>query len=156
MDQHIDLRIVSQRAEDLQRLAGQAERDGVTILVEPVEGRHYATSRRDPSRLYRVSPSSCDCPGFRVWGRCGHVALLASQLGWIPDPIEAVPLAPVPVISVDDERLDDLTERRRRAEQARQRLAARALDPGAADRALAECSAARAARVAAGATVARV
>jgi hypothetical protein len=156
MDQGTERRIVTQRSEDLLRLAGQAEREGVIIFCEPVEGRHFATSRRDATRLYRVTPSSCDCPGFTTWRRCGHVALLASQLGWIPDPVEAAPPAPVPVLELDPERVNELTERHLRAAIARGRMAARAADPGAGDRALAACTAARIARVAAGVTVARV
>jgi hypothetical protein len=69
-----------------------------------------------------------------------------------------VPVAtptPVPVVDLTDERRDDLAERRHRAEQARQRLAARALDPSASDRALAACTAARAQRMATGLSVAQ-
>ncbi len=69
-----------------------------------------------------------------------------------------VPVAtptPVAVVDLTAERRDDLVERRQRAEQARQRLAARAADPGAADRALAACTAARVQRMATGLSIAQ-
>jgi hypothetical protein len=148
-------RAAAHQAEDLQRLADRADREGVIIYVERVVGRHDATSGRDPTRLYRVSPSACDCPGFTTWGRCGHAALLASQLSWIPDPTDAGPPAPVAVVLLPAERGDELARRRERAELARSRLAERAADPGAADRAHAAANAARARRMASGLSVVR-
>ncbi len=91
MDQRIERRIAQVERETLLRLAAKAERGGVVIFYEPVEERHYATSRSEAFRLYRVSPDACDCRGWRVLGRCGHNALLRSQLGLIPDAPEPEP-----------------------------------------------------------------
>ncbi len=151
MDQHIETRVATQRVEDLQRLAWRAEDAGVRILVSYRTGQHVATSASDRSACYLVSvQQGCGCRGYVAWGRCCHHSLLLWELGLLEMPAERVP---VPVIAIDPERQDEITERHRRAELARRRLVERAADPGAADRALAACSAARAARVAAGVTV---
>ncbi len=78
-------RIVTQKAEDLHRLANQAEQKGIRILLT-ADGEHFATSASNPTMLHRVSEHGCDCKGFAYWGRCSHHALLLSQLGLIPDP----------------------------------------------------------------------
>ncbi len=141
MDQGTERRITVQRIEDLQRLARKAEDAGLRILVDYRTGQHVATSSTDASACYLVSvEKGCSCQGFATWGRCCHHSLLLWELGLLEMPAERVPVA---VITVDPERVDDLAERRYRAEQARQRLAARAADPGALDRQLATCNAAR-------------
>lgn len=71
---------------DLWRLAEEAERRGIKILVEPISGEHFATSATDPTTLYRVTGFSCTCKGFLAWQRCTHHSLLLAQLGWLPDP----------------------------------------------------------------------
>jgi hypothetical protein len=152
MDQGTERRIVTQRIEDLQRLARKAEDAGVRVLVDYRTGQHVATSSTDASACYLVSvEKGCSCKGFATWGRCCHHSLLLAECGLLEMPAER---APVPVITVDDDRRADLAERRYRAEQARQRLAARAADPAASDRALAECTAARAQRMAIGLSIA--
>jgi hypothetical protein len=70
---------------DLWRLADEAERRGVRILVEPISGDHFATSGSDPTKLYRLTHFSCTCKGFQHWQRCVHHSLLIAQLGWLPD-----------------------------------------------------------------------
>ncbi len=85
-------RIVTQRAEDLARLAGQAEHRGVRILLT-ADGEHFATSSSSAVTLHRVSPAGCDCRGFAYWGRCTHHSLLLAELGQLP----AVEPAPVVV-----------------------------------------------------------
>lgn len=82
-------RVRAQHAEDLHRLADQAEHAGVRILLEPTEGAHFATDPANPTRVYRVGVERCTCRRFRVWGRCGHHALLLAELGLIPDAEEA-------------------------------------------------------------------
>ncbi len=82
-------RIATQRAEDLHRLANQAEAKGLEILLTE-DGAHFATSASDKTRLHRVSPAGCDCRGYQAWHRCMHHSLLLSQLGLIPDPTPAV------------------------------------------------------------------
>jgi hypothetical protein len=77
-------RISTQRAEDLHRLADQAEVRGIRILLT-ADGEHFATSSSNPTTLHRVSPQGCGCKGFTCWGRCMHHALLLSELGLIPD-----------------------------------------------------------------------
>ncbi len=77
-------RIVTQRAEDLHRLADQAERRGIRILLT-ADGEHFATSTSNPTSLHRVSEQSCDCKGFAYWGRCQHHSLLLAELGRLPD-----------------------------------------------------------------------
>ncbi len=85
MNTAVSRRIVTQKAEDLHRLANQAEQKGVKILLT-ADGEHFATSASNPTMLHRVSEHGCDCKGFAYWGRCSHHALLLSQLGLIPDP----------------------------------------------------------------------
>ena len=88
--------------EDLWRLAGEAERRGIRILVEPISGDTFATSSGDPNILYRLTHLSCTCKGFMVWQRCSHHSLLLSRLGWLPDvdpdpePEPAAPALPAP------------------------------------------------------------
>ncbi len=141
---------------DLHRLADQGRSNGVIILTEGDTGARYATSATQPGTIYFVTGFSCSCPGFVGHQRCQHHSLLLAELGWLPgvedetDPVPVATPTPVPVVTISDERRDDLVERRHRAEQARQRLADRAADPGAADRALVACTAARAQRMAAG------
>ncbi len=79
-------RITTQRVEDLHRLANQAERKGVRLLVDHRTGQHVATSASDPTRCYHVDPErGCTCKGYGAWGRCQHHSLLLSELGLIPD-----------------------------------------------------------------------
>jgi hypothetical protein len=77
------------------RLAEQAERYGIRIMVEPLSGEHFATSGSDPRKLYRLTHWSCTCPGFARHQRCQHYALFLSELGWLPDP-DPEPAPPVP------------------------------------------------------------
>jgi hypothetical protein len=141
-------------AADLWRLADQGRSNGVLLLRECVSGARYATSATQPGTIYYLTAYSCTCPGFVGHQRCQHHSLLLAELGWIPDVEDSDPepaaAVPVSVITVDPDRQDMLRERHRRAEIARQRLAARAADPGAADRALAACTAARVQRMATG------
>ncbi len=144
-------------AADLWRLAERGRGNGVIILTECISGARYATSSTQPGVIYYLTAYSCTCPGFAHHQRCQHHSLLLAELGWLPDvaddeadPAPLATPAPVAVVDLTDERRDDLAERRHRAEQARQRLAARALDPGADDRGLAATNVSRAARMAAG------
>lgn len=82
-------------ATDLWRLADEAERRKIRILIEPISGEHFATSASDPALLYRVTGFSCTCKGFVHWQRCTHHAALLAHLGWLPDP-EPDPLPPAP------------------------------------------------------------
>ncbi len=77
-------RIAQTTAEDLHRLANQAESRGIRILLT-ADGEHFATSATNPTALHRVSEQSCDCKGFSYWQRCSHHSLLLSELGLIPD-----------------------------------------------------------------------
>ncbi len=88
MDTRTQRRVNVQRSEDLARLADQAERRGVRILLT-ADGEHLATSATNPTLLHRVDERGCDCRGFFYWHRCTHHALLLSQLGLIPDPVVA-------------------------------------------------------------------
>ncbi len=87
---------------DLWRLAEQAEQRGIRILVEPISGEHFATSRSKANILYRLTHHSCTCKGYMRWQRCSHHSLLLAQLGWLPDPepepdpSPASPALPVP------------------------------------------------------------
>ncbi len=90
----ITRRIAQTTAEDLHRLAGQAEAKGIRILVDHRTGAHVATSASDASRCYQVDAvRGCSCKGYVVWGRCQHHSLLLAELGWLPD----VEPAPAPV-----------------------------------------------------------
>ncbi len=140
-------------ASDRWRLADRGRSNGVLILRECVSGARYATSATQPGTIYYLTAYSCTCPGFVAHQRCQHHSLLLAELGWLPDDedetdsVPAATPAPTPVVAITCERQDELAERRARAEQARQRLAERAADPGAADRALAATNAARARRM---------
>ena len=86
MTDAIDRRILVQRAEALRRLADRASAAGVDIFVlDPRTGAHIATDPDHPIRVFRVDAAGCACRCFTIWGRCGHRALLLSQLGLIPD-----------------------------------------------------------------------
>lgn len=147
---------------DLWRLAEQGRSNGVIVLTECNSGARFASSATQPGVIYYLTAYSCTCPGFVAHQRCQHHSLLLAELGWLPDDedeTDSVPAAmpaPVPVVAITCERQDELAERRARAEQARQRLAERAADPGAADRALAATNAARARRRAAGLSIVQV
>ncbi len=85
---------------DFWRLAGEAERRGIRILVEPISGEHFATSGSNTNILYRLTHYSCSCKGFMQWQRCSHHSLLLAQLGWLPDPEpEPDPGSPAPAVS---------------------------------------------------------
>ncbi len=87
---------------DFWRLAEEAERRGIRILVEPISNEHFATSASKANTLYRLTHYSCTCKGFLTWQRCTHHSLLLAQLGWLPDPEQepdpspASPALPVP------------------------------------------------------------
>nr|MDP9473776.1 hypothetical protein [Chloroflexota bacterium] len=85
MDTATTRRIAQTTAEDLHRLANQAESRGIRILLT-ADGEHFATSTSNPTMLHRVSPQGCDCKGFTYWGRCSHHSLLLAELGRLPDP----------------------------------------------------------------------
>ncbi len=79
-------RIVTQRVEDLHRLADQAKCKGVRILVDHRTGQHVATSASDPTTCYHVDVErGCTCKGFTAWQRCQHHALLLAELGRLPE-----------------------------------------------------------------------
>ncbi len=74
-----------QHVENLRRLADKAERAGTRVLRVAGSARHVATSGTHPV-AYEVSvEGGCSCRGFSVWHRCGHHALLLSELGLIAD-----------------------------------------------------------------------
>ena len=80
----VERRITRHRVEDLHRLAAQAERKGSRILHVAGTDGHVATSASSPT-CYAVTVNGCTCRGFVTWGRCGHWALLLSELGQLPD-----------------------------------------------------------------------
>ncbi len=73
------------RIETLQRMASQAERDGVRILLDRRTGQHVALDATAEAYCSMVDITGCTCRYFGVWGRCGHHALFLSQTGNIPD-----------------------------------------------------------------------
>ncbi len=90
------------RIETLQRMATQAERAGVRILVDRRTGQHVALEPVASAYCVLVDITGCTCRHFGVWGRCGHHALFLSQTGNIPGPDPDVTvivgdvIAPVP------------------------------------------------------------
>ena len=80
----VRVRVERHRLEDLHRLAAKAERAGSRILHVVGTSDHVATSASSPT-CYAVSVDGCGCRGFTAWGRCGHWALLLSELGQLPD-----------------------------------------------------------------------
>ncbi len=89
MDHATRRRIAETTVEDLVRLANQAERKGSRILHIDGTSGHVATSASSPV-CYQVSVAGCTCRGFATWGRCGHWALLLSELGQLPDLADVV------------------------------------------------------------------
>lgn len=71
--------------------ASKARREGVRLLRDRTDGRHYATSATTRGVVYYVTLVSCECPGFQHHGHCKHNSALviahALQDGHIsPDP----------------------------------------------------------------------
>lgn len=52
--------------------AAKARREGVRLLRDRTDGRHYATSGTKPGVRYFVTLVSCTCPGFIGHGHCKH------------------------------------------------------------------------------------
>ncbi len=94
----VQTRITRHRLEDLHRLAAKAEQGGSRILHIDGTDRHVATSASSPT-CYAVSVDGCTCKGFVTWGRCGHWALLLSELGRLPDLEADVVLEEQPVVT---------------------------------------------------------
>ncbi len=89
MDTAVETRITRHRLEDLHRLAAKAEAGGSRILHVDGTSTHVATSATSPI-TYAVTVNGCTCRGFQTWDRCGHWALLLSELGRLPDLVDAV------------------------------------------------------------------
>ncbi len=85
----VEARVSRHRLEDLHRLAAKAEKGGSRILHVAGTSDHVATSASSPV-CYQVSVAGCACRGFQAWGRCGHWALLLSELGRLPDLTDTV------------------------------------------------------------------
>jgi hypothetical protein len=86
MDATIEARIRAQRSETLSRLAAQAERNGVQILIDVRRQQHVATSASDPGACYLLdAEAGCTCRGYALWARCQRHSLLLAQLGYIPE-----------------------------------------------------------------------
>ena len=80
----VETRVARHRLEDLHRLAAKAEQGGSRTLHVSGTTSHVATSATSPV-CYAVTVNGCSCKGFAAWGRCGHWALLLSELGQLPD-----------------------------------------------------------------------
>jgi len=78
-------------AADLWRLADQGRANGVLLLTEGATGERFATSGTRAGTVYRLTASSCSCPGFCHHQRCQHHSLLLAELGWLPDVAAADP-----------------------------------------------------------------
>ena len=69
------------------RLAEKARLEGVRILRDNRDNRHYATSTSQPGVLYFVTLMSCTCKGFMTHQRCRHHSALLLAYGQIgPEP----------------------------------------------------------------------
>jgi hypothetical protein len=74
--------------------AAKARREGVQLLCDRRDGRHYATSASTPGVRYFVTLLSCDCLGFVRHQHCRHhsalvIAHVLQELGEqtpVPDP----------------------------------------------------------------------
>jgi len=87
--EQIARRITRQSAENLRRLANQAEEAGVRILLDYKHGQHIATCPADPTACHLVDASfGCSCRVYQQFARCQHYGLLLSQLGLILDQVE--------------------------------------------------------------------
>ncbi len=85
----VEARVSRHQLEDLHRLAAKAEKGGSRILHVAGADRHVATSASSPT-CYAVSLAGCTCKGFTIHSRCGHWALLLSELGQLPDLADTV------------------------------------------------------------------
>jgi len=56
--------------------AAKARREGVQLMRDRRDGRHYATSGTTPGVRYYVTLVSCTCPGFIHHGHCKHHSAL--------------------------------------------------------------------------------
>jgi hypothetical protein len=89
-------------AAALHRLAAKAHAEGLVIL-DDVNAAPFAcrvTSSRAGHGPYVVNLTSgplhgCDCDGFARHGRCKHYALALDAAGWLPDPDDPPPAAPL-------------------------------------------------------------
>ena len=77
-------------AQALHRLAAQAHRLGVKLIINHVTNAHFCTSASRPGALHKVTLYSCDCTGFVRHGRCMHLALVLEHYHSLP-PIEPDP-----------------------------------------------------------------
>ena len=75
-DHHVDL---------LHRLAGECRAAGCQTYRDD-QGCWYVSSRRDPSKLHRVTLYSCTCHEFLATSLCGHLAMVLIETGNIPNP----------------------------------------------------------------------
>lgn len=67
-------RIARQTAEDHQRRAAQAEREGVRILVDYRTVQHVATSASDTSRCYHVPRTAAPARAGHSWAAASITA----------------------------------------------------------------------------------
>lgn len=80
--ERIQTRIDDDRAERLARLAAQAVRHGVQLAPDTIHADLFIAWRDDqPGQCELVTLTTCTCHRFRLWGVCGHQALLLQQMG---------------------------------------------------------------------------
>ncbi len=143
-----------------QAALARAMESGVQVRQLAGSGAWIATSATDPAVAYELAVTDgiahgCSCKAGEFGDPvCCHRAAYYHAAGLLDLDPPPTPAAPAVAVIMADERQDELARRRAAALVARERLAARAADPGAADRALAATNAARLARMAAGVSVA--
>jgi hypothetical protein len=95
----------------LQRLAAKAHAEGL-IVLDDVGAAPFAcrvTSSREGEAPYVVNLTpgplhGCGCKGYERHQRCKHYALCLELAGWLPDPPDDPPAAPLLALPRSDRR----------------------------------------------------
>ena len=77
-----DQRLHEERTERLRLLAHEAEVNGLTAEQE-APGRYVVRDPRVVGVCQLVTPFSCTCPGYGIFRRCEHLALVRKLEGLI-------------------------------------------------------------------------
>ena len=95
----------------LHRLAEKAHAERLVIIddlgLAPIACRVTSSRPGEAPYLVILSPGrfhGCDCPGFREFAYCKHYALCLEVAGWLPEPPDEPPPAPLAALPRADRR----------------------------------------------------